>query len=65
MKDYSVFSKLALVICLCLIILAVANGFTGFINPKLSASGTVICVVVLCIAIFAVTVLEKEKKKHG
>ena len=26
---------------------------------------SVICVVVLCIAIFAVTVLEKEKKKHG
>ena len=65
MKDYSAFSKLALAICLCLIILAVANGFTGFINPQLSASGTAICVAGFCIAIFAVIVLEKEKKKHG
>lgn len=65
MKAYSAFSRLAVAICLCLIILAVANGFTGAINPKLSVSGTVICVAVLCIAFFAVTVLEKEKKRHG
>ena len=32
MKNYTVASKIALVICFCFIMLAVVNGFTGFIN---------------------------------
>ena len=63
MKNYTMGSKIALVICLCFILLAVANGFTGFINSSISLSGTLICIIGFGIAIFAITILEKEKQK--
>ena len=63
MKNYTMGSKIALVICLCFILLAVANGFTGFINSSISLSGTLISIIGFGIAIFAITILEKEKQK--
>ena len=45
MRDYTVISKIGLAICACLIVLAVINGFTGFLNAGLSLGGTVICIV--------------------
>lgn len=63
MKNYSVISKIALVICFCFILLAMANGFTGFINSSISLSGTLICIIGFGIAIFAITILEKERQK--
>ena len=45
MRDYTVISKIGLAICACLIVLAVINGFTGFLNAGLSLDGTVICIV--------------------
>ena len=63
MKNYTVVSKIALVICFCFIILAVVNGFTGFINSRISLGGTLICISGFCIAIFAITILENERQK--
>jgi uncharacterized protein YhhL (DUF1145 family) len=63
MKNYTVISKIALVICFCFILLAVVNGFTGFINSSISLSGTLICIIGFGIAIFAITILENERQK--
>ena len=63
MKNYTVISKIALVICFCFILLAVVNGFTGFINSSISLSGTLICIIGFGIAIFAITILEHERQK--
>lgn len=67
MKNYTTISKAALAICIGLIILSVVNGITGFINSAISFSGTAICILGFSIAIFAITILEKEraKRKHG
>lgn len=64
MKNYAIVSKIALVICSVLIVLAVANEITGFINSAITFSGTVICIVGLFIAIFAIIILEKEREKR-
>ena len=64
MKKYTTLSKIALVICLGLITLAVINGVTGFINSTISFSGTAICIVGFIIAILAITILEKERLKR-
>lgn len=64
MKHYTVFSKIALVICFCFIMLALVNGFTGFINSKISLSGTIICITGFSIAIFAIVILENERQKR-
>ena len=64
MKNYSVISKIALVICLCFILLALINGFTGFINSSISLSGTLICIIGFSIAIFAITIMENERQKR-
>ena len=40
MKNYRMMSKVMLVICLCGIVLAVINGFTGIINSSVQISGT-------------------------
>ena len=63
MKNYTIISKVALVVCLGLIILAVVNEFTGFINSRISLSGTLICIIGFCIAIFSITILENERQK--
>ena len=44
MKNYRMMSKVMLVICLCGIVLAVINGFTGIINSSVHISGTIICI---------------------
>lgn len=64
MKNYAIVSKIAFVICSVLIVLAVVNEITGFINSEITFSGTVICIVGLFIAIFAIIILEKEREKR-
>ena len=64
MKKYTILSKIALIICFSLIVLALINGVTGFINSTISFSGTVICIVGLFMAIFAITILERERLKR-
>ncbi len=46
MKNYKILSKVILAVCLCGIILAIINSFTGIINSSVKVSGTVL---VLCI----------------
>lgn len=65
MKKYTTRSKIALVICLGLIVLAVINGVTGFINSTISFSGTVICIVGFFIAISVIIILENERIKRN
>ena len=65
MKKYTILSKIALIICFSLIVLALINGVTGFINSTISFSGTVICIIGFFIAIFAITILEKERAKRN
>ena len=64
MKNYAIVSKIAFVICSVLIVLAVVNEITGFINSAITFSGTVFCIVGLFIAIFAIIILEKEREKR-
>ena len=65
MKKYTIISKIALIIYFSLIVLALINGVTGFINSTISFSGTVICIIGFFIAIFAITILEKERAKRN
>ena len=65
MKKYTTISKITLTICLGLMVLAVINEVTGFINSTISFSGTVICIIGFFIAIFAITILEKERAKRN
>ena len=65
MKKYTTIFKIALIICFSLIVLALINGVTGFINSTISFSGTVICIIGFFIAIFAITILEKERAKRN
>lgn len=64
MKKYTTISKIALVICFGLMVLAIINGVTGFINSRISFSGTVICIIGFSMAIFMITILEKERLKR-
>ena len=63
MRNFTIISKFAFVVCLCFIFLAVINGFTGFINAKITLSGTAICIVGFCTAIVAIIFLENGRKK--
>ena len=65
MKKYTIISKIALIICFSLIVLALINGVTGFINSTISFSGTIICIVGFFMAIFAITILKKERAKRN
>ena len=64
MKNYAIVSKIAFVICSVLIVLAVVNEITGVRNSAITYSGTVIYIVGLFIAIFAIIILEKEREKR-
>lgn len=63
MKNYRMMSKVMLVICLCGIVLAVINGFTGIINSSLQISGTIICISLFVVAGVTIIILENERIK--
>lgn len=63
MKHFSIVSKTVLIICLCMIVLALINGFTGFINSAISLSGTAVCIMGFAVASAAVVILEHERAK--
>lgn len=62
MKEYRTFSKVTLVLCVCMIILAVVNYFTGFINQSAEKSGTIIIIAAMITAIVAIVYGEKARK---
>lgn len=57
MKNYRVISKVILTICLCGIVLAVINGFTGIINNSIQISGTIICISAFVVASVTIILL--------
>lgn len=63
MKNYRILSKVILAICLCGIILAIINGFTGIINSSIKISGTMICISVFLVAGSAIMLLENGRIK--
>ncbi len=63
MKNYRMMSKVMLVICLCGIVLAVINGFTGIINTAVQISGTIICISLFVVAGVTIIILENERIK--
>lgn len=63
MKKYRILSKVILTICLCGIILAIINGFTGIINSSIKMSGTVICISLLLVAGVTIILLEDARIK--
>lgn len=63
MKNYRMMSKVMLVICLCGIVLAVINGFTGIINSSVHISGTIICISLFVVAGVTIIILENERIK--
>ena len=62
MKKSTMISKIVIVICAFLIVLAVINGFTGFINSKLTWGTTAVCIAGFSIAVFAAAAWERKKK---
>lgn len=60
MKNYRMMSKVMLVICLCGIVLAVINGFTGIINSSVQISGTIICISLFVVAGVTMMLGSKE-----
>ena len=52
-----------LLICLCGMIAAIVNDFTGVINSNILILGTVVCIVGFSIAIIAIVMLEKQRMK--
>lgn len=52
-----------LTICLCGIILAIINGFTGIINSSVQISGTIICISGFLIAGVTIMLLENAREK--
>lgn len=65
MKNYRMLSKIILIVCLCGIILAIINGFTGFINGSVKVSGTVLSISGFIVAGIAIMILENEKMGNG
>ena len=63
MTNYKMLSKVILTICLCGIILAIINGFTGIINSSIQMSGTVICISLFLIAGVTIILLEGARIK--
>lgn len=63
MKKYRILSKVILTICLCGIILAIINGFTGIINSSIQMSGTVICISLLLVVGVTIILLEDARIK--
>lgn len=63
MKNYKMLSKVILTICLCGIILAIINGFTGIINSSIQMSGTVICISLFLITGVTIILLEGARIK--
>ena len=64
MKNYRVISKVILTICLCGIVLAVINGFTGIINNSIQISGTIICISAFVVASVTIILLENGRIKN-
>lgn len=60
-KHYKIISRIMLLICLCGMIAAIVNAFTGVINSNISILGTVVCIVGFSIAIIAIVMLEKQR----
>lgn len=65
MKNYRTISKVVVGLCLCLIVLAIINGFTGFINSTMQASGTIICITCFVIAIVETVLSENNRAKKN
>lgn len=63
MKNYRMISKVILTICLCGIVLAVINGFTGIINNSIQISGTIICISAFVVASVTIILLENGRIK--
>lgn len=63
MKNYRMLSKVILAICLCGIILAIINSFTGIINSSVQISGTIICISEFTVAGVTIMLLENERIK--
>ena len=61
MKNYRLFSKIVILVSSCLIVLTALNYVTGILNSALPGSSHVICIVAFCLAVFAVTVMEKDR----
>jgi uncharacterized membrane protein YkgB len=62
MKTYSILSKIGISLCIVGILVVVMNWFTGFINSKMTAGASVICLSSLIIALSAIINIDNLKK---
>lgn len=65
LKEYSVFSKIIIALCICLIIATLINFFTGIINPTMPGSSHVFCSGAFSLCIYVTITLEKERIKKA
>ena len=66
MKEYKLFSKIIIALCVCLLALTTLNFFTGIINSTMPGSSHVLCCVGFSLSIFVTVTLERERiKKAG
>ena len=61
MKNYKKKKKIVILVSSCLIVLTALNYVTGILNSALPGSSHVICIAAFCLAVFAVTVMEKDR----
>lgn len=65
MKDYRVFSKIIIAVCICLLIATLINFFTGIINSTMPGSRHVLCAGAFTLCIFITITLENERIKKA
>lgn len=63
MKIRTILSKVGLIICIVGISLVILNWFTGYINSKMTAGASMICITSLIIVLFSIINNDLKKKK--
>ena len=61
MKEYKIFSKVIILVCLCLLFATILNFFTGVINSTMPGSSHVLCAVI-CSGVISWTVAQEKRR---
>lgn len=61
MKEYKIFSKVIILVCLCLLFATILNFFTGVINSTMPGSSHVLCAVIFS-GVISWTVAQEKRR---
>lgn len=62
MKRYSRWAKVLSLICIVTMMAVIINWFTGFINSKITAGGSIICIIALTCVLLTINNTSSFKK---